>query len=108
MLATFLLFSTLLQSPPPPDRSKQQNPSQGGHQSTEHPDPPALVQDKQNHPAYQKSPSENQTEKRPEKPPWWDPAWSTIGLVVIGFLAPWLPLGLCALSEGRLLRLNPK
>src|SRR5712664_2434610 len=47
----------------------------------------------QDRPNKQESDAKTEPQQRPEKPPWWDVAWSTWALVVIGIVTAYIALG---------------
>ncbi len=88
-LFAILLLVTLLQSAPPPSGDKQQEPTQKKHDLSSVSPAPLPANDK-GCPCKQESSSKAETEQRTQKPPWWDVAWSTWVLVVVGAIAAWI------------------
>jgi hypothetical protein len=84
-----LAILTLLQgSQLPTDRSKQHQISDKNQPApTQTPKQSAVtVTNNQDFSCEQENKAKAETQQRPEKPPWWDVAWSTLGLLGVGFL----------------------
>jgi hypothetical protein len=89
LFAILLLSVPLLQTSPPPNRGKQQEATQKKHEPSSVSPAPLPVEDK-GCPCKQENSSKAETEQRPQNPPWWDVAWSTWALVVVGAIAAWI------------------
>ena len=82
--ALFIAFT--FPTSPPANGSKQQHPTTEKKKSATQPPTRPLVIDNQNRPDKETNSTAGQTKNGPDKPPWWDVAWSTWALVVVGGL----------------------
>jgi hypothetical protein len=90
----FLVIALSQPSPLPLNGSHQQEPPQKRHEvgSVSPATSPAPVVNNQTCACKQENSFKAETEQRPQKPPWWDVAWSTWALVVVGIFAAYIAL----------------
>ncbi len=80
-----VILAFLQISPPPSKGNDQQQPTSNKQQNTQQAQPQIVITvfENQDKPAKSQNSSTPQAQQRPEKPPWWDVAWSTLGLAIV-------------------------